>query len=216
MPAAKHPAPLRLALKSLARAIALVVASPAAALCGLERWLSGGEGVFGLFAQICALLPGLPGMYLRRAFFQLTLDECSGDCYIGFGSYFTHRHAVVERGAYVGAYSLIGCAALRSGCLVGSHTSLLSGPALHEWDGEGWLPFNAEKLHQIDIGAGSWIGERAVIMADIGAGAMVAAGSVVSNAVPAAVMVAGNPARYVKRVADVPARPTADVPVSAI
>jgi serine acetyltransferase len=55
-------------------------------------------------------------------------------------------------------------------------------------------------------------------MADIGAGAMVAAGSVVSNAVPVAVMVAGNPARFVRRVADVavPPPPRRDVSLGAV
>jgi virginiamycin A acetyltransferase len=190
-------------LKALAIDLALILAFPAAALCWVERVTSTSEQVFGFLAQAFALLPGLPGMYLRRAFFQMTLQQCARDWYIGFGSFFTHRSATVEDGVYIGCFTLVGSAALRAGCLIGSHSSLLSGPSLHEWSsGEGWLPCDARKIVQIEIGARSWIGERAVVMADVGSGAMVAAGSVVSMPIAPAIMVAGNPARFVRRMAE--------------
>jgi acetyltransferase-like isoleucine patch superfamily enzyme len=181
--------------------VALVLVSPAGFLCWLECRLSpDAESVFNFFAQWYALLPGLPGVYLRRAFFQMTLDRCSSACYIGFGSLFTHRQVEVEERVYIGQYTLIGCANLRAGSLIGSQSSLLSGPALHEWDSwAGWLPTNTNNRRRLEIGPACWIGERAVVMADVGAGAMVAAGSVVSSAVAAGVVVAGNPARFVRR-----------------
>ena len=118
------------------------------------------------------------------------------------GSVFGRRRAIVEQGVYVGQYTLVGSAALRARALIGSRVSLLSGPSLHDWDADhGWLPFDGRKIRRIEIGAGSWIGEGAVVMADVGAGAMVAAGSVVSTAVAPAVMVGGNPARFVRRLA---------------
>jgi acetyltransferase-like isoleucine patch superfamily enzyme len=134
----------------------------------------------------------------------MTLDRCSPECYIGFGSLFTHRHVEVEERVYVGQYALIGCAVLRAGSLIGSQSSLLSGPALHDWDPErGWLPTNSDNRQRIEVGPASWIGERAVVMANVGPGAMVAAGSVVSTAVPAGIVVAGTPARFVRRIAAV-------------
>jgi len=205
--ATEPPRSVRASFKTLARAAALVLACPAGAICWLERVCSDqSENAFVFFVHCYALLPGLPGVYLRRAFFQLTLERCSAECYIGFGSLFTHRHVIVEDRVYVGQYSLIGCAVLRAGCLVGSHTSLLSGPALHEWGGDrGWLPSNPQNLQRIEIGRASWIGERAVVMADVGDGAMVAAGSVVSSPVPPGVVVAGNPARFARRIVEAPA-----------
>jgi acetyltransferase-like isoleucine patch superfamily enzyme len=53
----------------------------------------------------------------------------------------------------------------------------------------------------IDIGAGSWIGSRAVIMPGvrIGVGAVVGAGSVVTSDVPANSLAVGVPARVVRQ-----------------
>ena len=193
---------MRRTLKSVARLVALVAVSPAALLSGIERRCSANaEGWFCLFAQLFALIPGYAGVVMRRAFYELTLDGCSPNCFIGFGSLFTHRRVRVGDSVSIGSYTLIGCATLGRGSLIGSRASLLSGPALHEPnDAVGWTPFNPSKLRQIHIGEESWIGEGAVVIADMGARSMAAAGSVVSAPVRAGVMVAGNPARFVRRV----------------
>ena len=47
----------------------------------------------------------------------------------------------------------------------------------------------------IRIGAGTWIGAGAVIMADVGRDSIVGAGAVVTKPVPDRVMAAGVPAR---------------------
>ncbi|MGH9174895.1 MAG: acyltransferase, partial [Vicinamibacterales bacterium] len=147
-----------------------------------------------------ALVPGPPGIALRRAFYRLTLEACSTSFFVGFGALFTHRDSVVEQGAYVGPYALVGSARLGRGCLIGSRASLLSGPHLHQLDEEGrWMAADVSRRQQIQIGAHAWVGEGAVVMVDVGAGAMVAAGAVVSTPVPAGIVVAGNPARFVRR-----------------
>ena len=193
---------LRRPLKSIANAVALLLVAPAGVVSWIETQCSSeSELFFTLFAQTVALVPGYPGLCMRRAFYVLTLEDCSMDFFIGFGSLFTHRHARVEQSVYIGNFTLIGCANLRRGSLIGSHVSLLSGQWLHEPDAvAGWVPFDPTRLQQIDIGEQAWIGEHAVVMADLGTRAMAAAGSVISTSVPAGVMVAGNPARYVRRV----------------
>jgi acetyltransferase-like isoleucine patch superfamily enzyme len=197
-------------MKALADACAYAVVSPAiAASVAEQRLRPGAESVFGFCAHVVAWLPGMPGVVLRRAFYRGTLDACARDFYIGFGSLFTHRQATVERGAYIGAYALIGRAHLREGCLVGSRTSLLSGSNPHALQPDGtWGPTEHHRLQQIDIGAHAWIGEGAIIMADIGTKAMVAAGAVVSTAVPPRTMVGGNPARFVRTLEPPGSQPT--------
>jgi acetyltransferase-like isoleucine patch superfamily enzyme len=49
----------------------------------------------------------------------------------------------------------------------------------------------------VRIGAGSWIGSAAVVMADVGRDSVVGAGAVVTKPVPNRVVVAGVPARVV-------------------
>lgn len=179
----------------------MVIAFPAALTCWIEeRADQKREKVFSFWAECFALLPGTPGMHIRRAFYRYVLESCATNWHIGFGAIFTHRKATVETDVYVGAYALIGTAILRQNCLIGSRTSLLSGRYQHKLDAEGkWATADASNFVQIEIGEYAWIGEGAVVMNDIGRGAMVAAGGVVSTAVPDLTMVGGNPARFVQR-----------------
>ena len=189
--------------KALANAVALVVAAPFGAASHLERLLNpGAEGTFQACAHLLALAPGLPGMYVRRAFYRLALDRCHAECHIGFGTVCTHRQVIIERGVYIGVWALIGSAHLREGTSIGSRASLLSGTELHEFRDGRWTPMDPTRLRQIALGPHAFVGEAAVVMADVERWAMVAAGTVVSSAVPAGVAVAGNPARFVRRVVE--------------
>jgi acetyltransferase-like isoleucine patch superfamily enzyme len=189
-------------LKTIANIVALTVAFPCAVTCWVETAVSPtSEGFFCFWSHCAALLPGLPGMYLRRAFYRLALDRCSLKCFIGFGTFFSHRTAIVEDDVFIGAYAVIGSARLRTGCLIGTRANVLSGSAQHVLDDNGrWQPPNDASFAQVDIGRHAWIGEAATVMASVGEGALVAAGAVASAPVPAGVVVAGNPARFVRKV----------------
>ncbi len=191
---------MRKTVKAIANAISLAIMLPAAAGCALERRFGRRESVFGFWTHVVAMLPGQPGLYLRRAFYRLTLDACAPSFYIGFGALFTHRQARVASDVYIGPYSLVGCATLREGCLIASRVSLLSGAGPHAFGPDGrWHATESERLRQIEIGAYAWIGEGAIVMANVGSGSMVGAGSVVPRPVPSHVVVAGNPARLLRQ-----------------
>lgn len=197
---------LRSTIKGVANAAALALVSPCALTCWIESRLSAhAEGVFGFWTNVMATLPGAPGMYLRRAFYRLSLDSCSLDCYLGFGMLFTHREAIVEDRAYVGPYCLIGSAHLHRDCLLASRVSVLSGSALHAMDADGrWLAADLSKLRQIDVGENAWVGEGAIVLHDVGRGSLVGAGSVVSRDVPPGVVAVGNPARIIRELRGAP------------
>jgi acetyltransferase-like isoleucine patch superfamily enzyme len=188
------------AVKAMINAVALALVFPAALTCWIEERLSpSAEGVFGFWAQILAILPGPPGLFLRRAFYRLTLKQCVIEFSIGFGALFFHRQVTVEAGVYIGPYAVVGCARLRKGCLIGTRANLLSGSGQHEMRSDGgWAASDRSRFVEIEIGEHAWIGEAATVMADIGDGSVVAAGAIVSTAVPAGVVVAGNPARFVR------------------
>ena len=155
--------------------------------------------MFLFWAHVFSVLPGKTGMFLRRAYYRLTLDRCACNFYIGFGALFTHRRVIVEENAYIGAYALVGSAHLGEGCLIGSRASLLSGTEQHVLDEQGrWGPCDKTRLRQIKVGDYAWIGEGAIIMASIGPGTMVAAGAVVETDARGGILLAGNPSRFVK------------------
>jgi virginiamycin A acetyltransferase len=189
------------ALKATFDVVGMTLMSPLSACCALEgRMAPSSERMFNTCAQAVALLPGLPGMILRRGFYRLALDSCARDCFIGFGAIFTHRAVVIEKDVYVGPYALIASSRLREGCLIGSRVSIVSGGALHSFGPSGrWLPSDMTKMVQIEIGAGAWVGEGAIVIANMGPGAMAAAGAVVAAPVPAGIVVGGNPARMIRK-----------------
>lgn len=175
---------------------------PLVIICKLEEivFSKDAETLFHVCTHLVALLPGLPGVFLRRGFYSLTLDKCSTHCHIGFGSIFSHRFTTVEKHVYIGNYSIIGSAVLSERCLIGSRVSILSGKALHVLDEDGlWTPYSPERLVQIKIAKNVWIGEGAIVASDVGEGSMVGAGAVVTTNVSPNVIVAGNPARFVKK-----------------
>ena len=189
----------RRALKLSVDAICRALVAPLALLCALEAKAGSRDTIFTLSAQLCALVPGLPGVFVRRAFYRLTLDSCGESFFVGFGAIFSHRAARVAEDVYIGPYAVLGCCHLGRGSLIGTRCSILSGGSLHSLDRSGrWMPTDARRFQTIHIGEYAWLGEASVVLADIGASAMVVAGAVVSAAVPPSVVVAGNPARFVR------------------
>jgi virginiamycin A acetyltransferase len=187
-------------IESAVNGLCFVMVALPALTCWLEASLDRRRlAVFQFWSHLVALLPGPPGNLVRRAFYRLTLDECARKFHVSFGVLFSHRRAAIEQGVYIGPYALIGSVRLRHGTLIGSRASLLSGGNSHQLGDDGrWLPFDADKMVQIELGPDAWVGEAAVVMANVLEGAVVAAGAVVSSAVPPRAVVGGNPARFVR------------------
>lgn len=193
---------MKTVIKAFLNRLSQLLMLPFVILCKLEEVLSANKVtvIFNTCTHLLALLPGLPGVFLRRGFYSLTLDECSLNCYIGFGTIFSQKDTTVKKHVYIGSYAIIGSSFLGEYSLIGSRASILSGTALHELGEDGkWTPFSADQLVKISIEKNVWIGEGAIVAADIGEGAMVAAGAVTTSKIKPHVMVAGNPARFVKK-----------------
>lgn len=190
----------RSALKSLVDVISLVLVAPVAATAVAEgRLRPHSERLFALWAQALALVPGVPGIFLRRAYYRLTLQQCSARFSVGFGTFFSHRSVVIEDDVYIGALAIVGSSILRKRCSIGSKSSVISGSRLHARERDGsWAPSDLGRLEQIEIGENALIGEGCLVMANVGRSSLVAAGAVVSGRVAPGVVVAGNPARFVR------------------
>jgi virginiamycin A acetyltransferase len=190
-------------LKAIGIALGLAIAALPALTCWVEARLSSRAELFLFWGQAFALVPGLPGKYMRKCFYFLTLQSCSLRCDLGFLSYFSDRRSEVGDGVYVGFGVSIGLVSLADGCLVGNRTSIINGGWQHTLGHDGRLtPFDRASALRVRIGAETWIGEGAIVMADVGSRCIIGAGSVVSTPVPDGCLVAGNPARFVRRLVE--------------
>lgn len=191
---------LQRTLKVLGNVLGLTAVALPAMLCGLESWFSGRDELFLLCGQALALMPGLPGKYLRKCFYYWTLEACPLNCDLGFLSYFSDRRVHMGERVYIGADVHIGTATLGEGTLIGSRASIINGRHQHQFGPDGRLTaFDSTAIPRVHIGDETWIGEAAILMADVGSRCVVAAGSVVSIPVPDGCIVGGNPARFVGR-----------------
>ena len=187
---------LRNLLKVLVVAIGALAVSPLIALCWIESRLDKGELVFGACAQLLALIPSHLGVILRGAFYLGTLERCSWETHIGFGSLFMHRGAVVAANVSTGSYCVLGHADIGSGVMMGSRVSIPSGKRQHFGD-RGQI-IAAAKFDTVRIGARTWVGEGAIILADVGQDCVVSAGAVITKSTPDRCIVGGNPAHVLK------------------
>jgi virginiamycin A acetyltransferase len=184
----------RLVLKRLAQSVALAVVFPSALLCGFGRI----ERLYTLFAQLQALIPGFIGDYCRAAFYKLTLQRCSIDTTIAFGTFFSRRTACVGPFVSIGAFCVIGCVRIGARTQIASHVEMPGGRRGHARDAEGRLSGLVDD--EIMIGADCWVGSSAVVMANVGPRTTIGAGSVVVEEIPAGVVAVGNPAKVIRSV----------------
>lgn len=117
----------------------------------------------------------------------MTLDRCSDDVGIHFGTWFSKRRVVIEPRVSIGAHCLIGSCQIGEGTLIGSGVHILSGRHQHSESGEA-------KFKQVVIGSNCWIGNCAVIMEGVGSGATIGAAAVVVRHIHCDAIAVGNPA----------------------
>src|SRR5207237_2914280 len=130
----------------------------------VERRVARRDGWFAGCAELLSLVPGKPGIFLRRSFYRMTLAVCPTDCPIGFGTTFAHPDAEIHAGVYVGSRCTIGSATLEQDVTIGSNVDILSGRRQHGF-GRLDLPIQQQggAFQQVRIGRNSWIGNSSVI-----------------------------------------------------
>jgi acetyltransferase-like isoleucine patch superfamily enzyme len=159
----------------------------------------GREKAFPGCSQALSLLPGLAGVYLRRAFYSLVLPRCGADAWIGFGTVFSHPGAEIGARVYVGVYCCLGDVALGDDALLGSNVSVINGGRQHGTERLD-VPIREQpgEFPRVRVGRDSWIGDRALVLADVGRHCVIGAGAVVTRPVPDYGVAVGVPARVVR------------------
>lgn len=156
--------------------------------------------LFAGYSQALAMVPGLTGQLVRRAFYGAVLAECHADSCIQWGTTFSTPDAVVSRGVYIGANCSIGRAVLAEHVTLGSNVHVLSGKNQHGFDDpDAPVQDQPGRYDQVRIGRNTWLGNGSLVLASVGERCVVAAGSVVVDPVPDDSVVGGNPARILRR-----------------
>lgn len=189
---------LKTFFKTIASALGIIAVLPAVGVYRLGVPLLGPEKAFAGWSQLFSLLPGLTGVYLRRAFYRLVFSRCGDGVYIGFGTLFSHPTAQLGRNVYIGVFCCLGDVTLEEDVLLGSHVSIPNGGRQHGIDRLD-VPVREQpgEWPRITIGHDTWIGDRAVVMADVGRHCVIGAGAVVTEPLPDYAIAVGVPARVV-------------------
>jgi acetyltransferase-like isoleucine patch superfamily enzyme len=190
---------MRRIAKSAFNSLAAVLILPALALYVASCAVLGKQAALQSWAQCLCLIPGVSGVFLRRAFYRVALARFAGEPHVGFGSMFSQPSAQVSAGVYIGNFCSIGWASIGADTLIASYVSILSGGRQHRID-DPTVPIRRQSgtIDCVHIGENSWIGERAVIMADIGRNCVIGAGAVVTRPIPDNSVAVGAPARVVR------------------
>lgn len=154
------------------------------------------NGIFTFWSKALSLIPGMTGIYLRRSFYQYTLEDCGHDLSVEFGSFFTKPQISLGDNVYIGAYCIIGSVNIGHNVLIASRVSVLSGAKQHADSSTNTQSIvRAPSYKKISIGESSWIGEGAILMNNIGNDVIIGAGSVVVKEVENSITAVGNPAK---------------------
>jgi virginiamycin A acetyltransferase len=197
---------MREGLKAAAHAAAWIAVTPSvvswrlrAAVMGRDRALEGST-------QAWALVPGILGQYLRRAFLMRALSFCARTATIEFGTIFSSASASIGDRAYVGPRCHLGWALIGDNALLAAAVHVPSGAKTHHMD-DLTIPIRDQPTTKtaVRIGAGAWIGSAAVVMADVGRDSVIAAGAVVTRPIADLSIAAGVPARVLRRRDEPPA-----------
>jgi virginiamycin A acetyltransferase len=189
----------REAVKGGAHAVAWVLVTPSVLSFAVRASVLGRDRALENSTQAWALVPGLVGQYLRRAFLSRTLARCERTATIEFGTLFSSASATIGRRAYIGPRCHLGWVHVEDDVLIAAGVHVPSGPDTHG-TGELDVPIREQTgtRRAVRIGAGAWIGSNAVVLADVGRDTIVGAGAVVTRPLPDRVVAGGVPARVLR------------------
>jgi virginiamycin A acetyltransferase len=185
--------------KACARALATLAVSPALLSYALKSAVLGPNRALEGSSQTLSLIPGVLGTYLRGAFLRRVLASCHESATVEFGVLFSQAGTRIDANAYIGPRCQIGLAHIEADVLLAAGVHVPSGARTHGTDDPD-TPIRDQHGERtlVRIGAGSWIGSNAVVMADVGEGTIIGAGSVVTKEIPPRVIAAGVPARVIR------------------
>ena len=193
--------------KAAAAGAAAIAVAPMFLSFAVRAALFGRDRALQSSSQLLALVPGIVGQYVRRAYLRRTIAACHETVVVEFGTTISRAGTRLDANTYIGPGCHLGLVHVERDVLIAAGVHIPSGTQTHCIDDLS-RPIREQPSaeRQVRIGAGSWIGEAAVVMADVGRDTVVGAGAVVTRPLPARCVAAGVPARILRIRCDQPAR----------
>lgn len=190
---------MRESLKALTRALAWLAVTPSVLSWQVRSLAIGPDRALEASTQAWACVPGLTGQYLRRAFLSRTLRSCAANATIEFGTLFSSTKASIGDRAYIGPRCHLGWVVIEQDVLLAAGVHVPSGARTHGMVDPA-IPIRDQPALKtaVRIGAGSWIGSAAVVLADVGRDAVIGAGAVVTRPIADRAVAGGVPARVLR------------------
>jgi acetyltransferase-like isoleucine patch superfamily enzyme len=151
-------------------------------------------------SQFLSLFPGMMGSYLRIGFYSQSIQGCSPDCTIGFGTFLSSPNVKIGPYVYIGARCIIADSVIEKDVMIGSNVCIISGKATHDFSRVD-VPMRLQggDAVPVRIGEDTWIGNNAIIMANVGNKCIIGAGSVVTKDIEDFSIAVGNPAKVMRK-----------------
>jgi len=190
---------MREALKAAMHGLCWMVVTPSVISWRMRARIIGADRALEGSTQAWAVIPGLIGQYLRRAFLSRTLRSCARTATIEFGTLFSSASASIGERAYIGPRCHLGWAVIGDNALLAAGVHVPSGAKTHGIeDLKVSIRDQPAVKSPVTIGAGTWIGSAAIVMADVGHDTVIAAGAVVTRPIPDYTIAGGVPARVLR------------------
>jgi virginiamycin A acetyltransferase len=186
-------------LKQIVYAFFIVLVFPFWLLYCVESAIFGKKQVFPGYTQLFSLIPGFLGNYFRFAFYRLALPHLGEDACICFGVTMADPGVRIGSRVYIGAYCNLGLCTIEEDVLLATDVHIMSGFAQHGYSDLD-IPIREQKGETLNvrIGAGSWIGNKAVVGNHIGEKCIIGASSLVNREIPSYSIAVGNPAKVIR------------------
>lgn len=187
-------------IKKVVFGIGVLVAFPFFLFHKLNALFFPGEIAFQGNSQLMSLVPGAIGNYIRTGFYRLSLNKCSPECTISFGTLFSTPNCEIGKYVYIGANCMISDSIIEDNVLIGSNVHILGGKYTHGFSMLD-IPIMLQKGSRVTvrIGEDTWIGNGAILMANVGKKCVIGAGSIVTKDIEDYSVAVGNPARVIKK-----------------
>lgn len=191
---------MKAAIKQVLRALAMMLVIPMFVSCWITGKLTSPDSSLESHSQWMSLVPGHVGNYLRNAFYRMTLQHCDPSATICFGVLISKTATRLGRNVYVGPRCMLGWVTLHDDALLGPGVQILSGSRAHEIKSlDSPIRDQPGTLRCVTVGADSWIGAAAIILADVGSQTVIGANSTVTKPIPSLTIAVGSPARPISK-----------------